>query len=104
MSQIQTVVVTGLKISKGEFTPENGRNKGIPQPYDNLNIYASIPFPESDLDSIGCREQLFKLKGSGNYYRFKDVQLPCHFDLEFEFDFTKTPPKPVLKDIRAVDV
>ena len=44
MSQIQTVVVTGLKISKGEFTPENGMNKGIPQPYDNLNIYASIPF------------------------------------------------------------
>ena len=27
MSQIQTVVVTGLKISKGEFTPENGMNK-----------------------------------------------------------------------------
>lgn len=42
MSQIQTVVVTGLKISKGEFTPENGMNKGIPQPYDNLNNLSSI--------------------------------------------------------------
>ncbi|MDQ8942662.1 hypothetical protein [Acinetobacter soli] len=100
MSQIQTVVVTGLKMSKGEFTPENGMNKGVSQPYDNLNIYASIPFPDGDMDAKGSREQMFKLKGSGNYYRFKDVQLPCEFNLEFEFDFTKAPPKPVLKDIK----
>lgn len=101
MSQIQTVIVTGLKMSHGEFIPENGRNKGIPQPYDNLNIHASIPFPEANMEAKGASEQLFKLKGSGNYYRFKDVELPCKFDLEFEFDFTRTPPKPVLKDIRV---
>ncbi|ATP87134.1 MULTISPECIES: hypothetical protein [Acinetobacter calcoaceticus/baumannii complex] len=99
MSQKQTVIVTGLKMSKGEFTPENGMNKGVPQPYDNLNIYASVPFPEGDMESLGAKEQQFKLKGSGNFYRFKDVQLPAECELEFEFDFTKTPPRPVLKDI-----
>lgn len=101
MSQVQQVIVTGLKMSKGEFTPENGKNKGVPTPYDNLNIHASIPFPESNMEAKGAKEQLFKLKGSGNYYRFKDVQLPCQFDLIFEFDFTRTPPRSVLKDIKV---
>ena len=76
MSQIQTVLVQGLYISKGEFTPENGKNKGVPTPYDNLNIHAAIPFPAENMDAKGCKEQIFKLKGSGNYYRFKDVELP----------------------------
>lgn len=101
MSQVQQVIVTGLKMSKGEFTPDNGANKGKPQPYDNLNVYASIPFADGDMEAKGAREQQFKLKGSGNYYRFKDVPLPCQFDLIFEFDFTRTPPKPVLTDIKV---
>lgn len=101
MSQIQTVLVQGLLISKGEFTPENGKNKGVPTPYDNLNIYASIPFPAESMDAKGCKEQIFKLKGSGNYYRFKDVELPAMFDFVFEYDFTRTPPRPVLKDINV---
>jgi len=100
MSQIQTLTVIGLKMSKGEFTPENGRNKGVATPYDNLNIHALQPFAESDLDAIGSKEQIFKLKGSGNFYRFKDVQLPASFDFEFEYDFSKVPPRPVLKDIK----
>ncbi|MDA3508469.1 hypothetical protein MJ004_15385 [Acinetobacter junii] len=104
MSQIQTVLVQGLAISKGEFTPENGKNKGVATPYDNLNIYAAIPFPVSNMEAKGAKEQIFKLKGSGNYYRFKDIQLPAMFDLEFEFDFTRTPPKPVLKDIKLSEV
>jgi hypothetical protein len=53
------------------------------------------------MDAKGCKEQIFKLKGSGNYYRFKDVELPAMFDLEFEFDFSRTPPRPVLKDIKV---
>ena len=101
MSQIQTVLVQGLYISKGEFTPENGKNKGIPTPYDNLNICAAIPFPAENMDAKGSKEQIFKLNGSGNFYRFKDVELPAMFDLEFEFDFARTPPKPVLKDIKV---
>ncbi len=101
MSQVQQVIVTGLKMSKGEFTPDNGSNKGKVQEYDNLNIYASIPFADGDMEAKGAREQQFKLKGSGNYYRFKDVELPCQFDLIFEFDFTRSPPKPVLKDIKV---
>lgn len=87
-------------MSHGEFTPEKWSKQGHLQPYDNLNIHAS-PFPEANMEAKGASEQLFKLKGSGNYYRFKDVELPCKFDLEFEFDFTRTPPKPVLKDIRV---
>lgn len=58
-------------MSKGEFTPENGMNKGVPQPYDNLNIYASVPFPEGDMESLGAKEQQFKLKGSGNFIVLK---------------------------------
>lgn len=104
MSQIQTVLVQGLAMSKGEFTPENGKNKGVATPYDNLNIHAAIPFPESNMEAKGAKEQVFKLKGSGNYYRFKDIQLPAMFDLEFEFDFTRTPPKPVLKDIKLSEL
>ena len=104
MSQVQTVLVQGLVMSKGEVTPENGKNKGVPTPYDNLNIHASIPFPESNMEAKGAKEQLFKLKGSGNYYRFKDIELPAMFDLEFEFDFTRTPPRPVLKDIKLSEV
>ena len=100
MSQVQQLTVIGLKQSKGEFTPENGKNKGVSTPYDNLNIHALQPFAEGDLDALGAKEQLFKLKGSGNFYRFKDVKLPAVFDFEFEFDFTRTPPKPVLKDIK----
>ena len=38
MSQIQTVLVQGLLISKGEFTPENGKNKGVPTPYDKIHL------------------------------------------------------------------
>lgn len=98
--QVQTLTVIGLKMAKGEFTPDNGKNKGVPTPYDNLNIHAIQPFGEADLDAKGSKEQQFKLKGSGNYYRFKDVELPAQFDFEFEFDFTKTPPRPVLKDIK----
>lgn len=104
MSQVQQLTVIGLKQSKGEFTPENGKNKGVATPYDNLNIHALQPFAEGDLDALGAKEQLFKLKGSGNFYRFKDVQLPAVFDFEFEFDFTKTPPRPVLKDIKLSEV
>ena len=100
MSQTQTLTVIGLRQSKGEFTPENGKNKGVSTPYDNLNIHALQPFGEGDLDALGAKEQMFKLKGSGNFYRFKDIQLPAQFDFEFEFDFTKTPPRPVLKDIK----
>ena len=99
MSQRQPVIITGLKMSKGEFTPENGMNKGIPQPYDNLNIYTSKPFDASNMDAIGSMEQIFKLKGSGNFYRFNKESFPCEAELEFEFDFTKTPPKPIIKDI-----
>ena len=100
MSQTQTLTVIGLKQSKGEFTPENGKNKGVATPYDNLNIYAVQPFPEGVMDALGAQQQLFKIKGSGNFYRFKDIELPAKFDFEFEFDFTKTPPRPVLKDIK----
>ena len=100
MSQTQNVLVQGLFMSHGEFTPENGKNKGIPTPYDNLNIHALIPFSEGNMEAKGGKEQIFKLKGSGNFYRFKDIELPAMFDLEFEFDFTRTPPKPVLKDIK----
>jgi len=100
MSQVQQLTVIGLKMSKGEFTPENGKNKGVKTPYDNLNIHAIQPFADGDMDAKGAKEQLFKLKGSGNFYRFKDVELPATFDFEFEFDFTKTPPRPVLKDIK----
>jgi len=86
--------------SQGTFTPENGKNKGVATDYDNLNIHAIQPFADGDMDAKGAKEQQFKLKGSGNFYRFKDVELPALFDFEFEFDFTKTPPRPVLKDIK----
>src|SRR5690606_38617597 len=99
MSQIQTVLVQGLYISKGEFTPENGKNKGIPTPYDNLNIHAVIPLPAENMDAKGCKEQIFKFKGVGIFYRFLDVEVTAMFDLEFEFDFARTSSKPVLKDI-----
>ncbi|OAL76657.1 hypothetical protein AY606_11800 [Acinetobacter sp. SFB] len=62
MSQIQTILVQGLFMSKGKFTPENGKNKEISM----------------------------------------SVDLPAMFDLEFEFDFTRTPPRPVLKDIKPI--
>src|SRR5690606_33130307 len=62
MSQIQTVLVQGLYISKGEFTPENGKNKGIPTPYDNLNIHAAIPFPAENMDAKGCKNKFLNLK------------------------------------------
>lgn len=100
--QVQQLTVIGLKMSKGEFTPENGKNKGVPTPYDNLNIHAIHPFADGDMDAKGAKEHQFKLKGSGNFYRFKDVELPAQFDFEFEYDFTKTPPRPVLKDIKPV--
>lgn len=102
MSQRQPVIITGLKMSKGEFTPENGMNKGVPQLYDNLNIYTSKPFDPSNMEAVGAMEQIFKLKGSGNYYRFNKESFPLEAELEFEFDFTKTPPKPILKDIHII--
>lgn len=88
MSNSQKFTVIGIEPSKGEFTATEGNNKGQTVPYDYTNFHILTDSKKG----IGQTSVIKKMKGSINYERYKNINLPAHAEFTFETDFTSRFP------------
>ncbi|MCK4088104.1 hypothetical protein HCY58_13740 [Acinetobacter radioresistens] len=92
MSQKQVFTVIGIDPSQGTFTDQKtGRNVN----YDSTNFNVLVPVKNGH----GMKAAVQKMPGAGNYQRFKDIQLPCEMEFEFNLEFSGQFPKTTLINV-----
>ena len=92
MSQKQEFTIIGIEPSAGQFTDDKtGRTVN----YDLTNFRVLI----DNKNGVGKKEVVHKMAGSVNYNRFKDLDLPCDAEFEFELEFNGKFPKTKLINV-----
>lgn len=76
---MQKVILVGISKSQGTFKREDGRTFD----YDNTIFHCLVPLTKG----VGNTVEQYKMKGSVNYERYKDLAFPC--DCELDFVITK---------------
>lgn len=91
----QVFLVTGIEPSKGDGVDQK---TGRPFKWDSTNFYIQVPVK----NGVGFKGSVQKLPSHLNYDRFKNVNVPCEMEFEFNLEFSGQFPKTTLLNVLEI--